>query len=80
LDFKSLFPEVLILGDFKSFAPEVLILVKFKFMRMSEIGGFWKILEVLIMGGLRGGGLVSADSGSVSGEDREVVFGVHEEY
>jgi len=43
-DFKSLFPEVLILLDLKSFAPEVLILVDFKFIGMSEMQDFFRIL------------------------------------
>jgi hypothetical protein len=37
LDFKSLCPEVLILGDFKSLSPEVLILVDLKPFVMSEM-------------------------------------------
>jgi hypothetical protein len=52
LDFKSLYPEVLILGDFKSFAPEVLILVGLKSLGMSEMRKIEKILEVLILGEL----------------------------
>jgi hypothetical protein len=49
LDFKSLCPEVLILGDFKSFAPEVLILVGLKSLRMSKMWECDEILEVLIL-------------------------------
>jgi hypothetical protein len=41
---------VLILGDFKSLFPEVLILVGFKPRIMSEIAKFVKFLEVLILG------------------------------
>jgi hypothetical protein len=54
-DFKSLSPEVLILRDFKCLFLEVLILVGLKSFIMSEMWDFAKILEVLILGGLREG-------------------------
>jgi hypothetical protein len=43
---------VLILGDFKSLFPEVLILVGFKSIIMSMLRKYDKFLEVLILGGL----------------------------
>ena len=47
------FLEVLILNDFKSLFPEVLILVEFKRLLISEMQRIEKFLEVLILEGLR---------------------------